>query len=182
MKKTAAILMSACIVALSGCQTAGTSESPTNSQATAPRMVKITAIGHGATSSFDGYTPGQKKLMAMRASKLDAYRSLAEQVYGVRLTGNTTVGAMMVQSDSFRVYIDTTLRGARVQSITPMADGNYETVVEMDFNEAMAREFVARQPQPAAKSTPPVSMTSGEFVKGMSGPGQAYGNTFYYAE
>ncbi|MBS1186391.1 MAG: hypothetical protein H6R04_409 [Burkholderiaceae bacterium] len=180
MKKTAAILMGACIVALSGCQTVGSSEYPTDTQAIAPRVVKITAVGHGATSSFDAYSTGQKRLMAMRASKLDAYRSLAEQVYGIRLTGNTTVGAMMVQNDSFRVYIDTTLRGARVQSITPMADGNYETVVEMDFDEALAREFAARQP--AAKSVSAAGMTSGHMLRGMSGPGPAYGTTFYYAE
>lgn len=99
-----------------------------------PQPVKLTAIGYGASSSFQGYTPGQMTLMAMRASKLDAYRALAEQVYGVRVTGNSTVSAMAVQNDSFRVYVDSYVRGAKVVSVSSMADGNYETVLELELN------------------------------------------------
>ena len=67
----------------------------TNSSHEAHSTVKITAIGYGASSSYEGYTTGQKRLMAMRTSKLDAYRSLAEQIQGVRVNGNSTVSAMM---------------------------------------------------------------------------------------
>lgn len=102
-------------------------------QPAAPQTIRVSAIGYGATSSFEGYTSGQKRLMAMRASKLDAYRSLAEQIYGVRVRGNSTVSAMAAQNDSFRVYIDAYVRGAQVVSITPMAEGNYETVLEIEL-------------------------------------------------
>lgn len=97
------------------------------------QTVRVSAIGYGATSSFEGYTPGQKRLMAMRASKLDAYRALAEQIYGVRIRGNSTVSAMVAQNDSYRVYIDSYVRGAQIVSITPMAEGNYETVLELEL-------------------------------------------------
>jgi hypothetical protein len=73
--------------------------------------------------------------MAMRASKLDAYRALAEHVYGIRVTGNSTVSSMMAQNDSFRVYVDSYVRGAKVVSVTPMADGNYETVLEIELDQ-----------------------------------------------
>lgn len=99
----------------------------------APQPVKLSAIGYGASSSYQGYTPGQMTLMAIRTSKLDAYRALAEQVYGVRVTGNSTVSAMAMQSDSFRVYVDSYVRGAKVVSVTAMANGNYETVVEIEL-------------------------------------------------
>jgi hypothetical protein len=99
------------------------------------KMVKITAVGYGAASANDGYTPGQKKLMAMRASKLDAYRALAEQVQGVRVNGNSTVATMIAQNDSFRVYLDAYLRGAQLITVTAMPDGNYETTMELTLDE-----------------------------------------------
>lgn len=178
MKKIAATILVVCSIALSGCQT--TESFSSFDEAISARPIRISAIGHGAMSSYDGYTAGQKRLMAMRASKLDAYRSLAEQVYGIRLTGNTTVSAMMAQNDSFRVYIDAYLRGARVQSITPMADGNYETVLEMDFDERLARERFLR-PAPGQPQTAPPPLPR-QALKGVTGSGAAYGSTFYYAE
>lgn len=116
----------------------------------AVNTIKLTAVGYGAASSADGHTAGQKRLLAMRASRLDAYRALAEQVYGVRLTGNTTVSSLMSQNDGFRAYIDAYLRGARVVSVTPMADGNYETTIEIDFDERITRPYMTPTPsQPA---------------------------------
>ncbi len=93
--------------------------------------VRISAVGYGTESLYEAYTPGQRRLMAIRASKLDAYRSLAEQINGVKIEGNTTVGAMAVKSDSFRAKVNAMVRGARVTSVTPMADNNYETVIEV---------------------------------------------------
>ena len=64
-----------------------------HAQVTSPaasRVAKITAVGYGA-SRENGYTPGQRRLMAMRASKLDAYRALAEQVQGVWVNGITAL-------------------------------------------------------------------------------------------
>ena len=40
--------------------------------------------------------------MAMRASKLDAYRNLIEQVYGQNINSTTTVEDMVVSSDTFK--------------------------------------------------------------------------------
>jgi hypothetical protein len=80
--------------------------------------------------------------MAMRASKVDAYRAIAEQIYGVRIKGNTTVGAMVAQQDSFRVYVDAFVRGARVVSVTPMAEGNYETELEIELPDGFAERMI----------------------------------------
>lgn len=115
-----------------------------NNQATKPEVavskpvapapkerVRISAVGYGTESLYEAYTPGQRRLMAIRASKLDAYRSLAEQINGVKIEGNTTVGSMAVKSDSFRAKVNAMVRGARITSVTPMADNNYETVVEV---------------------------------------------------
>jgi hypothetical protein len=93
--------------------------------------VRISAIGYGTESLYEAYTPGQRRLMAIRASKLDAYRSLAEQINGVKIEGNTTVSSLALKSDSFRARVNALVRGGRVISVTPMADSNYETVVEV---------------------------------------------------
>lgn len=131
----------------------------------ATQTVRVSATGYGSTSHFDGYSNGQRRLMAMRASKLDAYRALAEQVYGVKIKGSTTVAAMIAQNDSYRIYVDAYLRGARVVSVTPMAEGNYETEVEIelpaDFGQRIASS-AARSSENAARS-------------------MAY-NSFYYAD
>lgn len=94
-------------------------------------LIKISGIGYGAASTYEGYTPGQRRLLAIRASKLDAYRALAEQLFGIKIDSNTSVSTLMAKNDSFRARINAVVRGARVVSITPMADANYETVLEV---------------------------------------------------
>jgi hypothetical protein len=96
-----------------------------------PDLIKITGIGYGAESTFAAYTPGQRRLMAIRSSKLDAYRSLAEQISGIKIDSNTAVSTLTAKNDSFRARVNAVVRGARVVSVTPMADNNYETVLEV---------------------------------------------------
>ena len=94
-------------------------------------LMKISAVGYGAESTFASYTPGQRRLMAIRSSKLDAYRALAEQIDGIKIDSNTSVATLTARNDSFRARINAMVKGARVVSITPMADNNYETVMEV---------------------------------------------------
>lgn len=112
----------------------------------------------------------------MRASKLDAYRALVEQIYGVRVVGNSTVSAMAAQNDSFRVYVDAFVRGSRVVSVTPMADGNYETVLEIDLDQGFHDYFGKGMATLGGGS----SLCGG--VKGSVGSGCAYGANFHYSE
>lgn len=96
-----------------------------------PELLKVTGIGYGAESTFAAYTPGQRRLMAIRSAKLDAYRALAEQLYGIKIDSNTSVATLTAKNDSFRARVNAVVRGARVVSVTPMADRNYETVLEV---------------------------------------------------
>lgn len=99
-----------------------------------PMVLRVS--GYGAINEAStGMTNTQKRLMAMRASKLDAYRTLAERVYGTAISGNTTVENLVVQNDRFRTYVDTYIFGARVVSTDVMPDGSYETVLEMVIDE-----------------------------------------------
>jgi len=76
--------------------------------------------------------PAQQRLMAIRASKLDAYRNLTEQVYGQQLDSSTTVADMVVTNDTFRTKVEGVIYGARLVSITPVGDDTYETTLSLD--------------------------------------------------
>lgn len=105
-------------------------------QATTQGPTKLLAVGYGAVGSYSQYTHAQQKLMAMRAAQVDAYRNLAEQVYGFRVWGNTAVSAFATQNDSVRSYVDAFVRGARVVNMTSIADGNWEATVELELSPA----------------------------------------------
>jgi hypothetical protein len=98
----------------------------------ADRMQSFTATGYAVISVQPHKLPAQQRLMAIRASKLDAYRSLTEQVYGQQLDATTTVADMVIQSDSFRTRVEGIIYGARLESINPVGDDTYETTMTLD--------------------------------------------------
>ena len=51
----------------------------------------LRATGYAIISKQPGPSQDEKTLQAMRASKLDAYRELSEQVYGQNLIADTTL-------------------------------------------------------------------------------------------
>lgn len=135
MKKTGLLaFLIASGVLLSGCSTVPCCDAPKSDRALPAQGSKILAIGHGAMGlQQSNITTGQQKLMAMRAARVDAYRNLAEQVYGFRVWGNTAVSAFATQNDNIRTYVDAYIRGARLVSMAPMGDGNYEATVELEL-------------------------------------------------
>jgi hypothetical protein len=94
---------------------------------------KLTATGYGSPGSYSQYTASQQKLMAIRAAQVDAYRGLAERVYGFRVSGSTSVSAFATQNDTIRSHVDAFIRGARVVNTATIADGNVEVTVELDM-------------------------------------------------
>jgi hypothetical protein len=96
----------------------------------APLILRV--VGYGAINpKAKGMSKVQKRLLSIRASRLDAYRSMAERVYGTKISGSSTVRDLVVQNDSFRTYVDTFIHGARVISTDVLEDGSVETVLEM---------------------------------------------------
>ena len=93
---------------------------------------KASATGYAVISTQNHKNSSQQRLMAIRASKLDAYRALTEQVYGQQLDATTTVAEMMVTSDTFRTRVQGIIYGAVLESITPIGDDTYETTMSLD--------------------------------------------------
>ena len=105
---------------------------PSTPNALPAAPLKLLAVGHGTQGAYTQYTHAQQRLMAMRAAQVDAYRNLAEQVYGFRVWGGTAVSAFATQNDSIRTYVDAFIRGARLVNMTSIADGNFEATVELE--------------------------------------------------
>ena len=97
-----------------------------------PRGEALTATGYAVISVQNSRNPAQQRLLAIRAAKLDAYRSLTEQVYGQHLDATTTVADMTVQNDTFRTKVQGVIYGATLVSITPTGEDTYETTLSLD--------------------------------------------------
>lgn len=152
MQKTSYLLISlllSSLFVLSGC--ANTAHSKNAAQDMPPVVLptKVIGVGLGAQPLGEGLSPAQRQLLAMRASKLDAYRALAETVAGIKITGTSTVSAMALTSDSYKAYIEAYMRGARIVSITPLPEGAFETVLEL----TLGGDFYRAVPPPAAVSS-----------------------------
>ncbi|MBY0418825.1 MAG: LPP20 family lipoprotein, partial [Pararheinheimera sp.] len=68
------------------------------------------------------------------ASKLEAYRELAEQVYGQRIDAKANMQQMMVGNDQLSSSVSGIIRGARVVKTYPVGDV-YATELELDFKQ-----------------------------------------------
>jgi len=96
------------------------------------RRSAIRATGYAVISVQPSDVDAQQRLLAIRASKLDAYRGLTEQVYGQYLDATTTVADMAVLSDTFRTQVEGVIYGAKVVSIAPVGEDTYETTMSLD--------------------------------------------------
>ncbi len=141
-----AILLSACQTQPLSTSAAPVASAPANAAAPAPApaasmiapMVEkretFVATGYAVISVQNHKNPAQQRLLAIRASKLDAYRSLTEQVYGQQLDASTTVADMTVMNDTFRTRVEGVIYGAQLVSITPVGEDTYETTLSLDRN------------------------------------------------
>jgi hypothetical protein len=125
------------MLALTGCKSINLSmpTSTKSSNLAAPLVEKretLTATGYAVISVQNSKNPAQQRLMAIRASKLDAFRSLTEQVYGQQLDASSTVADMVMVNDTFRTKVEGVVYGAQLVSITPVGEDTYETTLSLD--------------------------------------------------
>jgi hypothetical protein len=125
------------MLASTGCKSINLSmpTSTKTSNLSAPLVEKretLTATGYAVISVQNSKNPAQQRLMAIRASKLDAFRSLTEQVYGQQLDASSTVADMVMVNDTFRTKVEGVVYGAQLVSITPVGEDTYETTLSLD--------------------------------------------------
>jgi len=95
---------------------------------------KLTAVGFSTVSIQPAKSINQKRLLAMRAAKLDAYRTLAEQVYGLRVKGQTTIREAVVTSDQLASAVEGMITGAEVVSIKATSADTYQVELSLSEN------------------------------------------------
>ncbi|ACM93675.1 protein of unknown function [Nautilia profundicola AmH] len=75
----------------------------------------------------------QAKVMARRAAIADAYRALAEKMYGIRVKGRETVRDLMLKNSEVRTDVYGLIRGACIQEES-FKDGIYTVIMSVKLD------------------------------------------------
>lgn len=94
----------------------------------------LTAVGYAPVASQPAESDEQKMLMAMKASKLEAYKELAEQVYGQKIDYKVTMAQAMMGNEQLKASLQGVIRGARVVKTYPVGQF-YATEMELDYKQ-----------------------------------------------
>ena len=172
--------------------TFGSTEGPKISFIDSHKPITIRVIGRGAAPYSKALTPTQRKLLALRAAKLDAFRAIAEQIQGVKLVGNSSVANMVTVSDSFRTFVDGYLRGVHVISTSLEPDGTTQAIAEItldkDFYKAYKStlEQINNTPQATNAYKKYIDPTENEQKKAGANPTQdnpiSYNSNYYVSQ
>lgn len=124
----------------------------------------VRAIGIGAGKpQYQKTNPGVYRAQAKRAAIMDAQRNLAETVNGVRVTGESTMEDMILQSDVVRTRVDSIIKNMTEVSSKYDADGTYEVVLEMPLfgstNSLSEVAFIPFKDEPKVAFPAPVDVT-----------------------
>lgn len=80
--------------------------------------------------------PAKNRLMAKRVATADAYRKLAERVYGLRINSKTMVNDFLAE-DIIRTRFSHYLKGAKVTDVRYQDDGIIEVQVSMTLKQVV---------------------------------------------
>lgn len=93
---------------------------------------KVTVTGYAVIALQPSEDPAQRRLLAIRASKLDAYRALAEHVYGQLVDSQTTIGDLVIGNDFLSSKVQGVIYGAQLERIDPLANDTYAVTLSLD--------------------------------------------------
>jgi hypothetical protein len=93
----------------------------------------ISAVGYAPISVQRGASESSRMLMALKASKLDAYRELTEQVYGQKVDSGQSLASLIIQDTRLDSSVQGVIRGAKVVKSYPVGNDTYATELELDF-------------------------------------------------
>jgi outer membrane protein FlgP len=100
--------------------------------ATGYQPVEIIGRGFSQVAGQPGGTVNERRLLAIRAARMEAMRDLTEQVHGIRISSASTLRDAAMTDDSISGIVDGEIRGARTVSITPRDADSFEVVLALD--------------------------------------------------
>ncbi|MCF7498522.1 MULTISPECIES: LPP20 family lipoprotein [Pseudoalteromonas] len=92
----------------------------------------LKAVGYAPISAQPSDNKSQRTLLAIKASKLEAYRELAEQVYGQKISAGTTVQNSIAHNDQLQSKVQGVIKGAQVIKTYAVGD-TYATELQLDM-------------------------------------------------
>lgn len=100
--------------------------------ARAPVSEPLIGRGFAQIATQPGKTHNEKRLLAIRAARMEAMRDLTEQIHGIALQSSTNMTGSRIDTDQLGARISGTLRGAKTRRITPRGTDGYEVELEID--------------------------------------------------
>jgi len=97
------------------------------------RDTVLGVMGNGAVLGSKGH----RMIQAKRAAEMDAYRKLAERVIGVRITSETKVRDLVLESDEIATHLAASLKGAKTTDIVCRDDGSCEVTMRLILREVI---------------------------------------------
>ncbi|MDO6613101.1 flagellar biosynthesis protein FlgP [Shewanella sp. 1_MG-2023] len=110
----------------------------------------LNAVGYAPIEKQPAEMRSEQILMAMEASKILAYRELAEQVYGLQLNSQTAIQGHSLNNIATKIKVSGVIKGAKVVKTYPI-DGFYVTELELDFK--LVRDLYMQSENPVHTST-----------------------------
>ena len=130
----------------------------------------LTEIGNGVkwqegivTATGTGVRPhnivsdAQGTALARRAAIVDAYRGLAEQIYGVQVDSNTTVEQLMVVEDTTKTSVSGLIKNAKILKEKQLPNGTYQVILSVNLfgaQDSVAASIWTNKPPAIATPAP----------------------------
>lgn len=92
---------------------------------------EIIGRGFAQVGTQPGHSLNERRLLAIRAAKMEAYRDLVEQVHGIAITSNSNLRDAALADDRIAALVSGEIRGARTVSIRNLDADSFEVVLAL---------------------------------------------------
>jgi len=117
-----------------------------NKSKTVKSIIHLETVGIGVVPCNGACSMAQAKAMARRSAVLDAYKALAEKIYGIHVEGRDSVKNMILQNSTIKGYVQGLIRNAKIESET-FKDGMYQVVMSVSVDSGTLKTLLKNSPK-----------------------------------